>query len=109
MRTLVQGGAVDSYTDPTDSKSYNYGVAVFVDYGNSTKFFERFNTSLSALVPPTMTTLYADFGIGEELANYTAPAWDDVVVALEKYLKVSEKYEDSKYALILSYPTSLPR
>lgn len=98
---LAQGGAVDSYTDPTDGKPYNYGVAVFADYGNSTEFFARFNISLAPMTLLSMQDLYADFRTGQELTNYTAPAFSDVVVALEKYLSICEKYESSKHTSVL--------
>lgn len=38
-----QGGAVDSFTDPTTGHTYDIGVGDFTDYGNVTGFFGRFN------------------------------------------------------------------
>ncbi|KAJ4393449.1 hypothetical protein N0V93_002659 [Gnomoniopsis smithogilvyi] len=104
------GGAVDSYTDVTDGKSYNFGVQAWVDYGNSTQFFERFNISLGQSNALTLNALYADFTTGQTLDNYTGPSTDDMVVALQKYLTICESYEDLIVPGLWDFPnaTSIP-
>ncbi|KAJ4420654.1 hypothetical protein N0V82_004219 [Gnomoniopsis sp. IMI 355080] len=87
------GGAVDSYTDPTDGKPYNFGVQAWVDYGNSSQFFDRFNIPLAQLNTLALDTIYADFTTGQILDNYTGPSSDQAVVALQTYLAICEKYE----------------
>lgn len=67
---------------------------VFVDYGNATGFFDRFNISVSTKETPTLDYIYSDFKTGQVLANYTTPAWDDELAALERYAAVAEEYED---------------
>lgn len=94
---LVQGGAVDSYTDPNDGTSYNFGVEAFVDYGNSTQFFNRFNITLAALSSLTLDAIYADFTTGQQLNNYTGPSADEAAAALQTYLTVCEQYESRQY------------
>lgn len=88
------GGAVDSYTDPTTNKPYDFGVMTFVDYGNASGFFDRFEIPVSARENPTLDYLYADFQTGQLIPNYTGPSWDEEVAALETYLAIAEKYEN---------------
>lgn len=88
-----QGGAVDSYTDPTDGKFYNFGVQAWVDYGNSSQFFERFNISLASLDFLVVNNIYADFTTGLAVGNYTGPSTNETVAALQTYLTICEKYE----------------
>lgn len=38
-----QGGSVDSYDDPATGVKSELGVAAWVDYGNTTGFFDRLN------------------------------------------------------------------
>lgn len=88
---------MDSYTDPTDGKPYNFGVQAWVDYGNSTQFFDRFNIPLAQLNLLTLDAIYADFSTGQTLNNYTGPSIDELVVALQTYLTVCEKYESCQH------------
>ncbi|KAG6361400.1 hypothetical protein INS49_009627 [Diaporthe citri] len=90
------GGAVDSFTDPTTGKTYDIGVGDFADYGNATGFFARFNIPIttpseaSSSTPPRRI----DFSTGQVLTNYTAPSTADVHAALQRYATVAEQYED---------------
>lgn len=51
-----QGGAVDSFTDPTSGHTYDIGVGDFTDYGNVTGFFGRFNIPSKSLHQGTIVT-----------------------------------------------------
>lgn len=100
-----QGGAVDSYTDPATGQPYDFGVMVFRDYGNASGFFDRFNIPVSAKETPHLNYLYADFKTGQLLYNYTDPSGAEEVAALEAYLAVAEKYEDSEYSHVFCSPS----
>lgn len=80
---------------------YDFGVMTFVDYGNASGFFDRFEIPVSARENPTLDYLHADFQTGQLLPNYTGPSWDQEVAALETYLAIAEKYEHSEST---SYP-----
>ncbi|KUI62832.1 Beta-cyclopiazonate dehydrogenase [Cytospora mali] len=91
----LQGGAVNTYTDPVSGKPYEFGVSFFIEYGNATGFFDRFNIPVSTdVTSPTMHDIYADFKTGQILSNYTGPSAADQLAALETYLAIAEKYED---------------
>lgn len=94
--TSIQGGAVDSYTDPVTDKPYDFGVMTFTDYGNASGFFDRFDIPVSARESPELAYIYADFKTGQLITNYTGPSWDEELTALDSYLAIAEKYEDSK-------------
>ncbi|KUI70066.1 Beta-cyclopiazonate dehydrogenase [Cytospora mali] len=89
------GGAVNTYTDPVSGKPYEFGVLIFIDYGNATGFFERFNVPVSTdVTSPTMDDIYVDFKTGQILSNYTGPSSADQLAALETYIAIAERYED---------------
>lgn len=73
----------------------------FTDYGNASGFFDRFDIPVSTRDSPTLDYLYADFQTNQLLPNYTGPSWDEELAALEAYLAMAEKYENSG---LISYP-----
>lgn len=90
----LQGGAVDSYTDPTTGEPFDFGVKTFVDYGNATGFFARFDIPLGDAVNAALSYTYADFTTGEELSDFASPNFTDILAALEIYEGICAEYED---------------
>ena len=93
---LDQGGAVDTYTDPTTGVPIDFGVSVFIDHGDATSFVERLNITMappSAPGAPGITKRF-DFTTGEELRTYVGPDPANATAALDAYRVEAEKYED---------------
>lgn len=89
----MQGGHVDSYTDPESGRTYEYGVQNFVDLGNATGFFDRMGVPYGPPGPrvPLMTR-YVDFTTAEAV-SFRAPASDAQTAALRRFLAIVEQYE----------------
>lgn len=89
----MQGGHVDSYTDPSSGRIYEYGVQNFVDVGNAIGFFERMGVPYGPPGPRIpLTTRYVDFTTAETV-GFKPPASDAQRAALERFLGAVEPYE----------------
>lgn len=51
---------VDTYVDPKTDKAYDFGVLSFLDLGNASAFFDRFNIESAPLAHGNTTTEYID-------------------------------------------------
>lgn len=87
------GGMVNTYVDPTSGKTYDYGVEAFLDVGNSTEFFDRFNITLGPIPQTNVTTEYIDFNTGD-IVNLTLPTIDAQFAAMQNFLNIVEPWTD---------------
>ncbi|KAJ5197263.1 hypothetical protein N7449_007742 [Penicillium cf. viridicatum] len=99
------GGAVDTWIDPKTGMPYELGVEAFLDYGNATQFFARFNVSVHASEQELVNTRYADFSTGN-FVNYTSPTAAEQLAAFQKYVELCEKYEDMMLPGLWNFPTA---
>ncbi|KAB8261693.1 hypothetical protein BDV32DRAFT_33025 [Aspergillus pseudonomiae] len=88
----ILGGMVDSYTDPKTGKPYNYGVMTFLEAGNATGFFDRFDIPVAAPSMVSVSTDYIDFKTGKPV-NFTLPPMADQMAAMAKFLEIVEPWE----------------
>lgn len=83
---------VNTYVDPKTGIPYDYGVKSFIDTGNATGFFERFNIPMGKLSSKRLTTEYINFQNGN-VVDFTPPPFADQLTALAKFLEVVEPWE----------------
>lgn len=88
----IQGGHVDSWTDPETGIAYDYGVKSFIDSGPALDFFDRLGVETGEMPREDVTTEYIDFKTGASV-NFTPPEFPTQLAALEKFLVQAEKYE----------------
>lgn len=84
---------VDTYVDPSTGKSYEYGVESFLDLGNASAFFDRFDIERAPLSPSKVTTDYIDFSSGSPV-NLTQPSMEDAMAAMKKFLDIVKPWTD---------------
>ncbi|KAJ6033806.1 hypothetical protein N7444_011577 [Penicillium canescens] len=99
------GGAVDTWTDPKTGMPYELGVEAFLDYGNATQFFARFNVSVQASEQELVNTRYAEFSTGK-FVKYTSPTAAEQLAAFQKYVELCEKYEGMMLPGLWNFPTA---
>jgi hypothetical protein len=104
----MQGGHVETYIDPVTGNPYDYGVNSYTEYGNESAFFARFNLTLVNPTSIKLNTTNIDFVSGKPLVGYQAPASADVTAALERYLNLTEKYENMLLPSYANFPTEVP-
>jgi hypothetical protein len=104
----LQGGHVETYIDPVTGNPYDYGVNSYTQYGNDTAFFARFNLTLVNPTSIKLNTTNIDFVSGKPLVGYQAPASANVSAALERYLNLTEKYENMLLPSYENFPTEVP-
>ncbi|PMD41025.1 amino oxidase [Hyaloscypha variabilis F] len=102
------GGHVETYIDPVTGNPYDYGVNSYAEYGNESAFFARFNLTLVNPTSIKLNTTNIDFVSGKPLVRYQAPASADVTAALERYLNLTEKYENMLLPSYANFPTEVP-
>ncbi|KAN0095050.1 amino oxidase [Hyaloscypha variabilis] len=102
------GGHVETYIDPVTGNPYDYGVNSHTEYGNESAFFARFNLTLVNPTSIKLNTTNIDFVSGKPLVGYQAPASADVTAALERYLNLTEKYENMLLPSYANFPTEVP-
>lgn len=85
---------VDTYVDPKTNKTYDYGVATFLDLGKSKDFFNRFDVAVDSNreAAPFATEIF-DFTTGKPVDLTPAPV-DGMLAAFEKFLTVVEPWTD---------------
>lgn len=89
------GGHANTYVEPTTNTSINYGVQVYIDYGNARDFFARFNVEVG---PPTfnagpVNNIDIDIATGKELPAYKPPSRNATSNALSIWRDFSKQYE----------------
>jgi hypothetical protein len=84
---------VNTYIDPKSGTAYDYGVESYLDLGNASAFFERFNIATAAVPSANVTTEYIDFITGN-IVNYTSPSVDDELAAFQTFLDIVEPWTD---------------
>lgn len=93
LTCFLQGGHVDSYTDPATGVHYDYGVQSFNNYGKAREFFTRLGVETATPRRFSRETRYVDFSAAQALANFTGPTAAAQRTALEKYVAFCELYE----------------
>jgi hypothetical protein len=85
---------VNSFDDPTDGTTYDFGVQSYLDYLDAKAFFEKWGFPVQD--NPRITynkTQYIDFKTGEIIEDYIPPARDAQSEALNDFLQLVEKYD----------------
>lgn len=87
------GGHVSTFTDPELNRHFDFGVQTFNDYGPARAFFARLNITVDGGVRVPLTSEYVDFTNGEPV-DFTPPPNDARIAALQKFLAVTEPFEN---------------
>ncbi|KAK1753604.1 hypothetical protein QBC47DRAFT_415382 [Echria macrotheca] len=86
------GGHVSTYDDPVAGKPFDFGVQSFNSYGPAEAFFTRLGIEFSPAPRVPLTQRFVDFKTGKEVP-YVASSNEDRTAALQKFLQVSEPFE----------------
>ena len=91
---MPQGGHVETYHDPISGKDIDYGVEAYLQYGNSSAFFQRFNVPTTPYIPTQSNSVYVNIADGTPLTAYTASSFPDAVAAIQKWVDLIKPYSE---------------
>ncbi|KAJ0124554.1 amine oxidase [Diaporthe amygdali] len=98
------GGSVDSYNDPATGVKSELGVAAWVDYGNTTGFFDRLDVPYASPDFSQTPWKYFDFTTGQTLTNYTSPSQEALSAAWFRYINATKLYENLHIPGYFNFP-----
>ncbi|KAK3358784.1 hypothetical protein B0T25DRAFT_531155 [Lasiosphaeria hispida] len=86
------GGHVSTFDDPETGTPFDFGVQTFNDYGPARAFFQRMNVTVGVAPRTPLVSRYVDFKTGLPV-DFTPPSAADRTAALQKFLNVTQAYE----------------
>ncbi|KAH8660153.1 hypothetical protein BX600DRAFT_467315 [Xylariales sp. PMI_506] len=98
------GGHAQTYTDPENDWTIDYGVIVFSNISVVTDYFARFDVPLTKFAASTANKEYVDFTTGEVDANFTTPNSTLIGAALQGFAAQLAKYPGINVGFNLTYP-----
>lgn len=90
---ISQGGHVSTYDDPATGLPFDFAVQSFNDYGPANAFMQRLGISTIPAPRVALTQRFVDFKTGSEVP-YVPSSAADRTAALQKFLQVTEPFED---------------
>lgn len=85
---------MNTYNDTVAHALIDYGVEVYLSYGDSKAFFERFDIPTKAFTPQSLNSVYVNSENGHLLSNYTPPAGAAEGPAYETWYNLTAPYKD---------------
>lgn len=96
-----------TYTDSTTGTPINYGVQIFLPYGNSSAFFSRFGVPVAPFNNTEWRPVakYYDFANGKAVSNYSMGAITTAFTAVAAYSTICAQYESLLVPGFWNFPT----
>jgi hypothetical protein len=101
------GGHAQTYTDPVNNWTIDYGVIIFSNISVVTDYFARFDvplTSFSASSAAGSSRKYVDFTTGEVASNFTQPNSTAISSAFPGFAQQLAKYPGINIGFNMTYP-----
>ena len=104
LPNTIQGGHVNTYNDPTSNTFDNYGVKVYLRYGNSVAFFERFDIPIAPYAQGPQNSIYVSTSNASKLNSYVPPSFPAQIAAFATWQKFTAKYADILSSGLWNFP-----
>lgn len=103
------GGHAQTYTDPDNGWTIDYGVIIFSNITVVTDYFARFDIPLTTFSTSSAaggSRQFVDFTTGEVVSNFTQPNSTAIASAFQVWAQQLAKYPDLNIGFNMTYPVA---